>query len=196
MKAKKSSFLRPTLCQSCVAADGFSLAEVLITVVIIGILASIATQGLLFLVRQARLQSVALATAGWIELVRNAAANRVSSISSDGGCEVIFLTPANAGVGDQLASANGCPVPEPILLIPSELQNQTVTVTTSLGNPLIFTPRGLWTDAAGNPGASFQLDLLLSGGGPRRCVRLTPTLGSVELGRSNSDAACDQWQAL
>jgi len=195
MKATKCSLLRFSPRQSSVSADGFSLAEVLITVAIIGILASIATQGFLFLLRRERLQSVSLASAGWIELVRNSAANRVSANSSQGGCEVNFSTSASA-VGDQLASVSGCSVPEPILRIPGELQNDTVTVTTSLGNPLIFTPRGLWTDASGAPGASFQLDLVLNGGGPRRCVRLTPTLGSVELGRSNSDAACDQWQTL
>ena len=107
----------------------------MITVAIIGILASIATQGFLYLLRRERLQSVSLATAGWIELVRNSAANRVSANSSQGGCEVNFSTSASA-VGDQLASVSGCSVPEPILRIPSELQNDTVTVTTSLGNPL------------------------------------------------------------
>lgn len=175
--------------------EGFSLAEVLIIVVIIGVLASIATQGLFFLVRRERLQSVALATAGWLELVRNAASNRVSANTSQGGCEISISTFA-AAVGDQLASVSGCVVPEPILRIPSELQNDTLTVTATLGNPLIFTPRGLWTDSAGTTGVNYQIDFVLNGGGPRRCVRLTPTLGSVELGRSNSTAACNEWQSL
>lgn len=194
MKVKKYSFIRLSFRRAFVTVNGFSLAEVLVTVVIIGILASIATQGLSFLLRRARLQSVALATAGWIELVRNTAANRVSSDSSQGGCEVSFSTVAS-GVGDQLASSD-CEIPEKVLRIPAELQNDTVTITTTLDNPLIFTPRGLWTDKSGASGASFQLDIVLNGGGPKRCVRLTPTLGSVELGRSNSNAACDQWQTL
>lgn len=178
-----------------ISDSGFSLAEVLTVVVIIGILAAIASQGLLFVVRRERLQSLTLETAGWLELVRNAAADRVSSDQEQGGCEVTFDASANA-VGDELADVNGCTVPEPILRIPSQLQNDTVTVTATGANPLVFTPRGLWTDAEGEPGASFQLDIVLDGVGLRRCVRLTPTLGSVELGRSNNNSTCNEWQTL
>lgn len=201
---------------------GFTLIELLVVVVILGVFGSIGIMSFAYLVRRARAQSVSLEIAGWIENVRNAAADEVAADVNAGGCQLTF-TP-NAGnpmaAGDQLASVDGaCTLPEDVLRIPQNVQQDTVTVgvcyyASNQANPpattncasndtaVIFTPRGLWTESNGNLGRYLYMTISLQpgfGAGPLlRCVRLTPTLGSVEVGRPASSAGnvCTQWQLL
>lgn len=180
---------------------GFSLTELLVVIVIIGVIGSVGIAGFFFLVRRARVQSVALEIAGWIEQVRNAAADEVSPQGNQGGCQVNWFP--NNGMAPQAALAivdQNCTAPENTLFIPVTIQQETVSVALADGSPdpIIFTPRGLWTNQAGVPGVNFQLNIQLDGGGPLRCVRLSPTLGSVEIGRPNNfgGGQCQNWQLL
>lgn len=174
--------------------------ELLVVVVIMGVTAAVGIGGFFFLLRRERANSVALEVAGWIEYVRNAAADEVSAQADAGGCVITFSTGNGQAAGDQLASVDdACTLPETILRIPTGVQQGTVSTSISEGSsPVIFTPRGLWTNNQGQTGQDFQLDIELDGGGPLRCVRLSPTLGLVEIGRPNTFAGeiCQNWQTL
>lgn len=181
--------------------QGFTLPELLVVIVILGVTAATGIQAFFFLVRRARVQSVALEVAGWIENVRNAAADVTADVTSEdpqqGGCVIAFTPAGGMEAGESLATVDDdCNVPEDELLIPNAVQQEKVTVASP--ETVIFTPRGLWTDADGIPGAQFLMTIRLNGGGPLRCVRLSPTLGSVEVGRPNSSAggACQNWELL
>lgn len=174
---------------------GFSLPELLVVIVIIGVTAAVGIPAFFFLVQRARIQSVALEAAGWLENVRNAAADEINPIDNQGGCVVTFTPAGGMAAGDSLATVDpNCTLPENELLIPQAVQQDTVTVAGP--ETIVFTPRGLWTDAQGNLGQNFQLDMTLDGGGPLRCIRLSPTLGSVEIGRPAGGAGCQNWQQL
>lgn len=180
---------------------GFSLPELLVITVILGVIASIGISAFFFLVRRERANSVALEVAGWIENVRNASADEVSPQANTGGCVLTFTTGNNQAAGAQLASVDqNCTLPETVLRIPAGVQQDTVLTSIASGaSPVVFTPRGLWTDVAGNPTETpFQLNITLNGGGPLRCVRISPTLGSVEVGRPTTFAGntCQDWQTL
>ena len=82
-----TSHSRSLLCRPC---PGFSLPELLVIVVIIGVIGAVGIGGFNFLVRRARVQSVALEVAGWLEQVRNAAADEVIANTAAGGCVVTF----------------------------------------------------------------------------------------------------------
>lgn len=180
-----------------VRQNAFSLPELLVVIVIIGVTAAIGVQAFFFLVRRARVQSVALEVAGWIENVRNVAADEVNQAESQGGCVITFTPSAGMGAQAPLASVDdNCNMPEDVLRIPNTIQQDQVTVDSPL--IVIFTPRGLWTDANGSPGDEFLMTITLEAGGPLRCVRLSPTLGSVEIGRpdSSSGDSCQNWELL
>ena len=181
-------------------ANGWTLMELMVVVVIMGITAAVGIGAFFFLIRRARANSVALEVAGWIENVRNAAADEVSAQADAGGCVITFSTGNVQAAGVPLASVDGaCTLPETTLRIPTGVQQGTVSTSISAGSsPVIFTPRGLWTNDQGQTGQNFQLDIELDGGGPLRCVRLLPTLGSVEIGRPNTFAGdtCQNWQTL
>lgn len=206
------------------SAQGFTLIELLVLVVIIGVIGSIGIMSFAFLVRRARAQSVSLEIAGWIENVRNAAADEVSAVEAAGGCQMTFNPGTSMAAGTQLASVDGaCTLPEDVLRIPPGVQQDTVSVGTCFidaNDPppsadscstspadVIFTPRGLWgePDTSTNTltvGNFFYVTIELQAGfgaGPLlRCVRLTPTLGSVEVGRPASSAgdSCSEWELL
>lgn len=187
--ARARKFRRPN--------QGFTLPELLVVIVILGVTAAIGIQAFFFLVRRARVQSVALEVAGWIESVRNAAADEVNQTENQGGCVITFTPAGGMAAQTSLATVDdNCPVPEDELRIPNTVQQDQVTIDSP--ETVIFTPRGLWTDEDANPGAQFLMTITLDGGGPLRCVRLSPTLGSVEIGRPDNSAgnACQNWQLL
>ena len=192
-RIKISSLRRRRLDQSA----GISLPEILIGVVVIGIFSGIAIPSFFFLLQRERIQSVALEVAGWIEQVRNVAADEVSSVATSGGCELRFSEgPLSAG-GILARLGQGCNVPGAPFLVPDGIQSDSIQVSIQGPNPIIFTPRGLWINDQGEPGSGFVLEMVLSGtGNPRRCVRLTPTLGSVEIGRPDGGNSCSNWQSL
>jgi prepilin-type N-terminal cleavage/methylation domain-containing protein len=179
------------------ASSGFTVAELMVTVVILSILASIAIPSFLFVLQRERIQAVALDVAGWLEQVRNAAADQVASDASAGGCLVTFNT-GSFSAGQTLAQVDQqCAVPNTVLSVPEGVQQNTVTASIAGSNPIVFTPRGLWIDAQGVPGQNIQLSLTLSGlGTPIRCIRLSPVLGAVEIGWPKGSATCNSWNSL
>jgi hypothetical protein len=186
-----------------------------------------------FLVRRARVQSVAMEAAGWIENVRNHAANRVDTDPDAGGCGIIFVRGSSTSplvAGNTLAQVDSdCRITlsENNLRVPAILQQDSVAVNVCQGTAatspancssaapsniatfaesdpadVTFTPRGLWIDRDGDYGDYLFLTISLRAGfgSPAllRCVRLTPTLGSVSIGRPPNSAGtqCTQWQEI
>lgn len=215
------------------STEGFTLIELLVLVVLLGLMGTIGIMSFFFLVRRARVQSVAMEAAGWIENVRNHAANRVDADPDAGGCGIIFAratTTSPLVAGNTLAQVDrGCraTISENILRVPTNLQQGSIAVNvcqgTATSSPancssnapsdlatftesdpadLTFTPRGLWIDRDGDYGDYLFLTIRLQAGfgAPAllRCVRLTPTLGSVSIGRPPNSAGtqCTQWQEI
>lgn len=177
---------------------GFTLPELLVITVILGVIGAVGIGGFFFLVRRARVQSVALEVAGWLENVRNGAADEVIANNLAGGCVVTFDI-GNRTAGQQIAAVDAdCTLPESNLRVPPGVQQDSVNLAVVGSNPVTFTPRGMWIDNAGAPGQSFVLTISLNNALPVRCVRLSPVLGTVEIGRpANSAVAnCTNWQAL
>lgn len=189
------------LLNRLVKPSGFTLPELLVIIVIVGVFAAVGIQGFFFLVRRARIQAVALEVAGWLEQVRNAAADEVRPNNLQGGCEVNF-TSGNRSIGQPIANVvipalGDCPVPETILNVPPGIEGDLVNVTVQ-GAPFTFTPRGLWITSSNQPGQTFLLTLRLNNDRPVRCIRLSPVLGSVEIGRpaNSAEVTCVNWQRL
>jgi Tfp pilus assembly protein FimT len=177
--------------------SAFTLPELLVLVMIIGVIGAVGAGGFFFLLRRARVQSVALEVAGWLEQVRNVAADRVSSDANAGGCVVTFQA-GDRLAGGQIATVDSdCTFPEAILKVPQSVQQDSVNISAT-GSPVTFTPRGMWIDSAGAPGQTFLLTIRLNNTLPVRCVRLSPVLGNVEIGRPANSLAdtCTNWQTL
>ncbi|WP_225867194.1 prepilin-type N-terminal cleavage/methylation domain-containing protein [Cyanobium sp. PCC 7001] len=180
------------------AGHGLTLTELLTVVVVLGVVAAISTSGLLFVLRRERINAAALEVAGWLEEVRNLSARRVDANANAGGCAITLSLSAGMAANAVLATAeNACGARDPQLRLPRDLQG-TVTGSSTNGNSIIFTPRGLWI---ANPAVQgpLEIKLLLDGGGPLRCVRLSETLGSIDIGRANTNnvgANCTDYVAL
>lgn len=178
--------------------SAFSLVEVMVVVVILGVVTSIAMAGFNFVLRRERINAVALETAGWLEEVRNQAARRVDDDLSAGGC-VITLSPSSSMTsGASLATAeSACGSRDSTLRIPADLGG-TVSASSTNGNSIIFTPRGLWIADPPVSGA-LEIRMVLDGGGPLRCVRISATLGSIDIGSANASslgASCTDYTAI
>lgn len=180
--------------------SAFTLPELLVIIVIMSVIASIGVPAFFFLVRRARANSVALEIAGWLENVRNSAADIVSEDEQQGGCEITF-NGGTIAIGLKIAGTDpDCVVPEQSLLVPQGIQDGNNVNISLLGPDIVnFTPRGLWVDENGIPGEDFELQLLVNNQPPLRCVRLTDVLGAVEIGRAPTSLdidGCTIWDRL
>ena len=180
------------------AESAFSLVEVMVVVVILGVVSSIAVAGFNFVLRRERINAVALETAGWFEEVRNQAARRVDEDLNAGGCSITLSPSSSMASGAVLATAeSACGARDATLRIPADLGG-TVSAQSTNGTSIIFTPRGLWIASPAVTGP-LEIKMVLDGGGPMRCVRISEILGSIDIGSSNTanlGAACTDYTAI
>lgn len=149
--------------------------------------------------------------------------------SDTGGCVIILGgETANATTGDIIAtvesSAPGrCEVRQRSLVIP-DTQGQKFKVRVfGLGsgkpegdelNPcepsmgmvcagsvsLYFTPRGMWSSSSIEADQNLEIRIAhADGSGPKRCVRVSSILGSIDIGKSsdgNISTTCSDWGAI
>lgn len=149
--------------------------------------------------------------------------------SNKGGCAIVLGGPnGNAKAGDILATVEGvssilCNVRQKNLVVPDTQAAVFKTAVYGLGagrpesdplNPckpamgmrcdgsvsLFFTPRGMWSSTSIEADQNLELRIAhADGAGPKRCVRISSILGSIDIGRgSNGDLAtsCDDWGAI
>jgi prepilin-type N-terminal cleavage/methylation domain-containing protein len=177
---------------------GFSLVEVMVVVVILGVVSSIAVAGFNSVLRRERINAVALETAGWFEEVRNQAARRVDEDLNAGGCAITLSPSSSMASGAVLATAeSACGARDATLRIPADLGG-TISASSTNGNSIIFTPRGLWIASPAVTGP-LEIRMVLDGGGPMRCVRISETLGSIDIGSANTSnlgASCTSYNAI
>jgi len=203
---------------------GFSVAEIMVVVAILGIASAIAIPSFAFVLRRERVNAVALETAAWLERVRSYSARQVDTgvdtttagavnYTPGGGCAIILGGPRiSATTGDAIAAVEGCVIPDPVLRLP-ETQGESFAIQTfglsarpvsaegdepvcppELGSAcsgsvsLFFTPRGTWSsDSVGDQ--DFEIRISLSDGrGPKRCVRMSEIMGSIDIGTSQNGA--------
>jgi prepilin-type N-terminal cleavage/methylation domain-containing protein len=196
---------------------GFSLVEVLVVVVIIGIISGIAIPSFLFVLRRERVNAVALEIAGWLEEARSISAREVRTEviqnavteRNIGGCSISLNSSlVGAAESSQIATVSGCSARNASLLVPPT-QGASFNIGTFTGSGgaqsgslnLYFTPRGMWSsETAELQNQDLEIRIVLSDGqGPKRCVRISSILGSIDIGRSSSgdlSTACTNYGSI
>ena len=199
------------------ASSGVTLVEWVIAVLILGIISSLAIGQSLAILRRERINSVAVALAGWIEEVRNLSLKEVTGAraSGDVGCLIQFQSSFSQGPGGtSIATVNSdcAPVANGLtsrltqgsggttvgeFVIPFNLVG-TIAYSYAQTNlttapTIAYTPRGTWIPASDASG-DLVIKLFLNDGGPMRCLRISETLAFVDIGSlntNNSNDSCD-----
>ncbi|QPN64733.1 Tfp pilus assembly protein FimT/FimU [Synechococcus sp. CBW1004] len=206
---------------------GFTLVELLVAVAVLGILAAIAVPSFQFVLRRERVNALAFEIAGWLEETRSIAAREVNPDASSGGCAIVIAAPqADAEAGDVIAGISGCAARETQLRVTdtwggrfrishsipagSITNSPTADDCSASGIPatlcsgsvrLFFTPRGMWSsDSVANLSDDLEIRVApADGSAPRRCVRLSSILGSIDIGSANAGgvtAGCDNYARI
>jgi prepilin-type N-terminal cleavage/methylation domain-containing protein len=169
---------------------GFSIIEILVTVVILGILSSISIAVTNIELQRARINTVQIAIAGWLQVIQRAALLNKSSDSNSGGCSVAFSTGSGKTNGSPLATASPsaeCGPNNQLEVEVNNLGNSTIGLTAN--SSAIFTPRG--SVIYPNSGDSLEIQVQLSNSSLIRCVRLNGIAGVVEVGSGNGSSCTD-----
>lgn len=183
------TFRRFALRQFLGRQPGFSLVELLVVVVVLGIFSAIALESYNSFLRRERVNAVALALYGWLSEVRQA-----SLRLQDDGCVVSFQNGVRA-VGQELAKVQVGSSCASMLGIKStmsldrELTNGLSAQISTTASSVSFTPRTLTTNTS-----DLIVGIIVNTQSPQRCVRISAVSGFIQLGRNNlssdSTAAC------
>jgi type II secretory pathway pseudopilin PulG len=186
--------------------QGFTLVEELVIVAVIGILAAIAVPSFLFALRRERVNALAFHTAGWLEEIRSIAAREVNPDAEAGGCAIVIeANQTNARAGDVIASLSGCTGRDQQLRVPDTWGGR-FQIAHNIGGgassfTLFFTPRGMWSsDSVVDLRTDLEIRIApADGAGPRRCVRLSSILGSIDIGSASGGgvaSGCDNYARI
>lgn len=151
------------------------------------------------------------------------------SDSDRGGCVIILGGPNNAASSNDViatvesVSPGLCDVRQKALLIPDTQGGEFKTAVFGLGagkaegdseNPckpsmgmpcegsvsLFFTPRGMWSSSSVDGDQNLEIRIVHADcEGPKRCVRISSILGSIDIGRSadgNISSSCNDWGSI
>lgn len=174
---------------------GFTMIELVVVVVIVGILAATGLTASGNEWRRERVNAVATELAGWLEGVRrtslkgNACQVTISGGNLTGGA--ILASASELIAGTAIANptiANNCLTGQP-MQISETLGSSTYTIAPGGTTSFKFTPRGTVNAAAADAqlNAPVVIRISLAGsGGPMRCVRISEGLGLISVGASNS----------
>jgi len=180
--------LRPT--------RGFSLSELLITVVILGILSGLMIDAGVRDWRRERVNTVVVELAGWLESVRRAALKgsscRVTLTTTSGTLApgATLATAADVGSGDGEAIANNCRSPQPFQLTSLTGQQAFRVRTGNTSGTFLFTPAGTLFPAPANDSPIEIRIALADHDDPARCVQLDGLMGLISVGRV-SNGSCE-----
>jgi len=177
-------------------SSGFSLPEMLITVVILGVIAAIGTDSLVNLARRERANSVTTELTGWLDQVSRDA-SRFNAQAGGALCTVTIST-GTVAVGAQLARIEPAACASQNIHTLSDLYANNASATiTATPSQFVFTPRGTLstTTNAALPNDQVLININVSNERPLRCIRLVGLIGVLEVGRNNAAAtgACTEW---
>lgn len=206
---------------------GLTLLELMVTVAVLSILAAITVPSFQFVLRRERVNALAYEIAGWLEESRSIAAREVNPDPLAGGCAIVIAAPqADAQAGAVIAGISGCAARSMQLRVPDtwggsfrishsipagSISNAPTSADcTASGIPaglcsgsvrLFFTPRGMWSsDSVANLRDDLEIRIAPADGtAPRRCVRLSSILGSIDIGSANAggvQAGCDNYARI
>jgi prepilin-type N-terminal cleavage/methylation domain-containing protein len=173
--------------------QGFSLMELMITAGLIGLVASIGMRSVTWELEREQVNTVASELAGWLETVRSASQRQPGSAP----CVVTFsnATPVSSGATLASVSPTTCSVEPSFQIRPLFNSNRTFTISLATPNlptsitEVTFTPRGTISTSA-----NTDMRIQLTGTTNMRCVRLTPTIGMIQLGSGTStNNDCTSW---
>lgn len=180
--------------------DGFSLAELLVTVAILGILAGLSTVSLARNWQQERVKAASRETTMWLDQVRRVAIQKATPcrIRIDHASASLSLDPDPDLPTRFCASDTFAPlqlrtvVPNSSALLlcsqdlpsgNSVIDQLSCTSETSGGSSLVFTPRGTSTNAV-------LIQVHLPNAGPDRCMVVMAPMGQIRSGKTTS-SSCD-----
>lgn len=175
---------------------GFSLSELLITVVILGILSGLMIDAGVRDWRRERVNTVVVELAGWLESVRRAALKgsscRVTLTTTSGTLAggATLATAADVGTGDGDAIANNCRSAQPFQLTGLTAHQAFRVRTGNTAGSFVFTPAGTLFPA---PESSSPIEIriaLADDDDPERCVQLDGLMGLISVGRV-SNGSCN-----
>jgi prepilin-type N-terminal cleavage/methylation domain-containing protein len=156
----------------CRNASGFSLPEILVTVVIIGIFASVAIDNGIRSIQRERVNSIAIGIAGWLQAVQTS--------STQGSSCTVTISSGSFSSGDQIASVSqGLPCYQASLTMPDSRNQQSYTIASST-SIFTFTRRG---SVSPPPTPDNIISITPGDGSEGRCVAIRGLLGLIELGR-------------
>lgn len=177
-------------------SSGFSLPELLITVVILGVLAAVGTNSLINLARRERANTVTTELTGWLDQVSRDA-SRFNAQAGGALCTVTLST-GTVATGAQLARIEpaAC-ASQNTLTLPGLYANNASATITATPSQFVFTPRGTLstTTNAALPNGQVLININVNNERPLRCIRLVGLIGVLEVGRNNAAAtgACTEW---
>lgn len=178
-------------------ARGFTLSELLITIVILGVLSAIGVGSILTELRAVRVQSAANELAGWLGAVRRSSERgigcRVEVPNTNPASVVTSVATASAQNSDNTPNTtlpNNCLSADPLRFTSGQGGGVATTyAVTSTVNQFVFTPRGTICDADATLSCTLVNPIVITisaveggaiVGNPRRvCIR--PPLGLIEV---------------
>lgn len=165
------------------AASGFTLTELIVTIAVIGLVFGISTTTIGSEWTRGRVNLVAMDLASWLEGVRSASTRQSGSTP----CVVTFNT-GSLAPGAEMARVTpaGCAPTSPVsatvntaraIVVPSIIGNNTFAIALNPSSPttVTFTPRG-------SVSATADTDYRINFNNQQRCVQLTATLGLLRIG--------------
>lgn len=167
--------------------NGFSLIEVITTVMILGILAALVIDAGLRDWRRAQVNTVVVELAGWLESVRRAALKGSSctvTIHTPQGLPNLAESQPTAGVATAVSSP--CRALQPLQLT-TITPNAQFTISATPAQ-FTFTPAGTFR-AASNP-AVITVELSTHSD-TKRCIQIEGMLGYIGVGRPENGGGCN-----
>jgi prepilin-type N-terminal cleavage/methylation domain-containing protein len=182
--------------------SGFSLSELVVTTLILGLIAAVGGSSLISIATRERANTVASELAGWLDQV-NRDASRFSAETSGGTPCIVTINTGNGLLPGALMATiapESCAV-QNALAVPDLYSDDSTVQITASPRQFVFTPRGTVATSSGAPlpDAEVQITISVNSLPPLRCIRLTGLIGVLEVGRNNQagpGGTCDEWSRV